>query len=82
MEDPHKYRNNAFSKHILEYHDGDRRGAKFKMDVICSYKKPLERQVREGVEIYRTKADVIMNSKLDHFQPGVTRIGFENILDE
>ena len=53
-----------------------------KVDIIQSYKKPLECQVREGVEIYRAKADVRMNSKLDYFQPGLRRLMFDNLLED
>ena len=50
--------------------------------LFIPFKKPLERQVREGVEIVRMEADTIMNSKLDHYQHGIKRITFSDILDE
>lgn len=77
---PEGHTSNAFARHIIEKHDGEE--TDFKIDVVRSYKKPLERQVREGVEIFRTEADNILNSKLDHFQPVMKRITFSDILDE
>ena len=73
-----RHKNNAFSKHIRDTHNGEE--TPFKLDVIKSYKKPLERQVREGVEIVRSKAN--MNSKLDHFHPGIRRVVFEDLYED
>lgn len=82
IRNPGKYQSNGFSKHIREVHGGNPDSAKFKMDIIRSYDKPLERQVREGVEIFNNKCDVIMNSKLDYFQPGLRRVTFRDIFDD
>ena len=73
-----KHRSNAFAKHIEERHEG--RETKFSMSIVKYLRTPLERQIREGVEIAREKND-IMNSKLDHFQPGIRKITFGNIFD-
>ena len=43
------------------------------------FRKPLERQVWEGVEIH---AGIPMNSKLDHYQPAVGRMMMRNSLDD
>ena len=43
---------------------------------------PLERQVREGVEIVRAEADVVLNSRLDYFQPGIRRVTFGDVYDD
>ena len=72
---------NAFVRHAIEKHDGNPR-TKFKVDVVKTFKKPLERQVREGVEILRADADDIMNSKLDHYLPAVRRATFSTILED
>ena len=81
VRNPESHRNNAFAKHMTEEHEGER-DIQFKMDVIHTYKKPMERQVREGIEIYRNDAEIIMNSKLDHFQPAIRRIIFVNELED
>ena len=81
IREPAKYKANAFAKHIIEHHQGNT-NVKFKVDIIKCYQKPLERQVREGVEILGINADIIMNSKLDFIQPGIRRIAFEDILQE
>ena len=47
-----------------------------------SYTKPLERQVREGVEILGIKDTDSMNSKVDHIQPALRRIGFLGLLED
>ena len=49
------------------------------MDIIKCFRTPLERQVRKAVEIARAKADLILHSKLDYFQPGMRRITFRDI---
>ena len=81
MNNPNRHQNNAFGKHIMEVHEGGT-DVQFKVDVIRSYKKPLERQVREGVEIYNIDADIVMNSKIDYFQPGLRRLGFNNLFED
>lgn len=72
---------NAFAKHMIKHHNGSPR-TKFRVDVVATFKKPLERQVREGIEIIRAEADELMNSKLDHYLPTVRRATFTNILDD
>ena len=74
-----RHMNNAFAKHIRESHVNQ--DAKFKMNIVQSYKKPLERQTREGVEIARCSADKMLNSRLDHYQPGIRRMTFQNLLE-
>ena len=81
IKEPHKHKNNAFAKHVLEHHRGEK-DVKFTIDIIKSYKKPLERQVREGVEIYRANPDIRMNSKIDYFQPGLRRMVFDDVLED
>ena len=83
IRDPETYKKNAFSKHIREVHEGkEADSVQFKVHVIKSYVKPLERQVREGVEIYNSQADIIMNSKLDYFQPAFRRMVFDDLFDD
>ena len=79
IKDHHKHQSNAFAKHIIEKHDGEK--TKFRMSILRYHKTPLERQIREGVEIVRADADFILNSKLDHYQPGIRRITFGDIYD-
>ena len=76
----HKHQSNAFAKHIKEKHDG--KITKFTMSMIKYPNTPLERQVREGIEIVRAGADFVLNSKLDHFQPAIRRVRFGGIYDE
>ena len=79
IKDHRKHGNNAFAKHIEEEHGG--RKTEFRMDIVKHLRTPLERQVSEGVEIARAKADLILNSKLDYFQPGMKRITFGDIYE-
>ena len=81
MKNPMNHQSNAFAKHIIEKHNG-KKETEFKVNVVDTFQKPLERQVREGIEILRAQADIVMNSRLDHFQPAIKRIIFSNILDE
>ena len=78
MKNPKDHPSNGFCKHILENHKGDRKKVTFKVDVIGYHKKPLERQISEGVEIYRAKPDILMNSKYDHYQPAIGRMVVTN----
>ena len=47
---------------------------KFQVDVVIGFKRPMCRQIWEGVEIHTAKTDVLMNSKLDHYLPAVGRM--------
>ena len=80
IQDHMKHPNNAFSKHIKDNHES--RIPKFQMNVIKYYQTPLERQVREGIEIIRARADIIMNSKLDHYQTGMRNVTFTSIFGD
>ena len=65
---------NAFVRHRDLYHRGEEESVRFKVDVVRKFKKPLQRQVWEGVEIHSSEAGILMNSKLDHYQPAVGRV--------
>ena len=52
------------------------------MSIVKYNRTPLEWQVREGLEIGRAKADYMLNSKLDHFQPGVRQVTFGDVYDD
>ena len=52
------------------------------MGMKPSNRTPLERQGREGVEIVRAKADYMLNSKLDHFEPGIRQVIFGDVYDD
>ena len=82
IRDFSKHVNNAFGKHIGDEHAGNE--IKFRLDIIkyLHFISPLERQVREGVAIVKAKADLVLNSKLDLYQPGMRRITFGDIYDQ
>ena len=80
MNNLRSHANNGFAKHIIEKHAGN--NPQFNVTVVKSYRKPMERQVREGVEILGVNHGDCMNSKLDHIQPALRRVGFLNILDD
>ena len=66
---------NAFAKHLLIDHpdqQGDLEAFDIKVEKV--FKKPLERQVMEGVMIAATEPDKLMNSKAEYLQPAVVRI--------
>ena len=65
---------NAFVRHRGLYHKDEEQDVKYKVEVVKKFKKPLERQVWEGVEINSSEAEIVMNSKLDHYQPAVGRM--------
>ena len=70
IANPIGHKENAFARHIQEYPKGDKEEMRFKVDII----KAFERQIWEGVEIHAAKPDVLMNNKLDHYQPAVGRV--------
>ena len=72
---------NGLAKHILEHHQTQMEEVEFEFKILYSNKKPLQRQVREGVEIKECKADLILNSKLDHYQPAIRGITFTDVFD-
>ncbi len=78
---PKTHESNAIARHIIEYHESKNDYTTFKMDIINTFNRPLQRQLKEGIEIARCKADIVMNSKLDHYQPGIRRVVFVQELD-
>jgi hypothetical protein len=64
--------NNALAKHCVIHHGGMKQP--FKMDLLGIYKGCLQRQVAEGVEIRKSDADIIMNSKSQWEQPPIVRV--------
>lgn len=77
LRNPTDNTSNGFCRHMVECHRGVK-NVKFKVDVVGTYKKPLERLISEGVEIYRAKPDILMNSKLDHYQPAIGKMVVTN----
>ena len=73
---------NAFVKHRELYHRDEEDSVSYRVDVVKRFRKPLERQVWEGVEIHASNAGIPMNSKLDHYQPAVGRMVMRNSLDD
>ena len=82
ISNPRSHKENAFSRHISEYHRGDEDEIKFKVDIVKGFKKAFERQIWEGVEIHGAKVDILMNSKLDYYQPAVGRMCVTNQVRE
>ena len=82
LEKPKDNIQNAFAKHIVENHKWDNNRTEFKIDIVKGFKTAFERQIWEGVEIHSAKVDILMNSKLDHFQPAVGRVALTNSVRE
>ena len=76
LEKPGSHPDNAFVRHKAEYHQGEEDKVEFKLELIGHYEKPVERQVCEGIYIHTDPSDVVMNSKVDHFLPAVSRVTF------
>ena len=68
----------AFVKHISEYHKGEESKVKFNVEIVGHYSKPVERQVCEGVYVHSDQSDMVMNSKLEHHLPAVSRVTFSS----
>ena len=66
---------NAFTKHLNIYHpDHLRDTSAFRLKVESTHTKCLDRQVREGITIKNSKADIQMNSRAEFHQPAVRRV--------
>ena len=66
---------NAFTKHLSIYHPDRKEDISvFSMKSERVFKKCLERQVAEGVEIKNSTADILLNSKAEFHQPAVSRV--------
>ena len=66
---------NAFAKHLSIYHPdnvGDFSSFYLKSERV--FKKCLERQIAEGVEIKNSDAEILLNSKSEFHQPAVNRV--------
>ena len=75
LKNPRKNPSNAFCKHIMEHHRGERhKDVMYQVEVVKEFKGPMYRQIWEGVEIHGARPDILMNSKLDHYQPAVGRM--------
>ena len=58
------------------YHRGEEQEVEYKLELVGHTPKLLERQSWEGCEIHGDKSQIIMNSKLDHHLPAVSKVTF------
>ena len=68
-------KSNAFHKHLEIFHPentGDVETFKFKSEQ--TFKKSLQRQVTEGIEIANSTADDLLNCKAEYHQPALHRV--------
>ena len=56
---------NSLWKHASIHHGGELGEEDLLMEVVEGHRKPLDRQVHEGVELELNQADIIMNSKAE-----------------
>ena len=82
LEKADQHKDNAFVNHRNNFHKGEEQEVRFKLSLVKKFKRPLERQVWEGVEIHKADVDIVMNSKLDHYQPAVGRMTITNQVEE
>ena len=75
-----KNEDNAMWKHCVKHHRGDR--AEFKMKITSTFKDPLSRLIREGVNIVAGNEDILMNSKSEFKQGAVGRVRLTRGLEE
>jgi hypothetical protein len=66
---------NAFAKHLSEHHpEKEGEEGHFDFKVERTFTKPLPRQVTEAVQIHRSKADLVLNSRSEWEQPATERV--------
>ena len=68
---------NPMWKHIWESHQGEMGDEIFTMRMEGTFRKPLARQIREGVEIELSRG-ILMNSKSEWNNPKIPRIVIES----
>ena len=74
---------NAFVKHLQLFHPDNAGDPEvFKIKSNATFKKSLERQVNEGVNIVNSNADYLMNSKSEYHQPAIHRVTVTRELGE
>ena len=56
----------------LKFHKGEKH--LFKMDIVQKFKRPMQRQIAEAVNIQCSSDNVIMKSKSELMQPATTRM--------
>ena len=62
-------------KHWLKMHPSQK--PKFKIKILKKFSDPLTRQVDEGLRIYQTNPELILNSKSEANHPKIMRISLE-----
>ena len=71
----------ALAKHLQEYHPTDAGNPDiFRCSVVKTFKKPMYRQITEGVKIRNSQADILMNSRDEWIQPATVRLQVEQPL--
>ena len=74
LQKPKKHQENAFVRHREDFHQGEEEAVRFRMDVVKSFNRPMDRQISEGCHILSPDADIMLNGKLDHMAPAVGRV--------
>ena len=72
-----KEEDNALWKHSWERHEGMNNPDMYEMKLEGTFRKPLARQIREGVELEMSTANCIMNSKSEWNHSPIPRIIIE-----
>ena len=82
IRNPEKHPENALARHTKLYHAAGET-PNYKMALVGSFPKPLDRQVWEGILIRggEQNTDILMNNKLDHYAPAVGRMVIRNTVD-
>ena len=71
---------NAFVRHMEDFHLGEEGEVQFKLEVVRNFSKSMGRLVCEGCHIMSSEADTCMNGKLDHFRPEVGKVVISNMI--
>ena len=67
--------NSALGMHLREYHPAQvGHEEAFKLKILKTFKKPVERQITEAVLINNNKADIVMNRKEEWVAPVTDRL--------
>ena len=73
-----KEEDNALWKHVWERHEGKSEENMYEMKMERNFRKPLARQIREGVELEMSGANILMNSKSEWNHSRIPRIVIES----
>ena len=71
-----RHEKSALARHLKDHHPLEEGNPSlFRFSIIKSYRKPMYRQITEGVKIHNSRADILMNRRDEWIPPAIVRLG-------